>query len=375
MTLSSNFFIYSTRAWQILSNAYKQEKSSSTFLLYGKEGSGRWLHAVAFTALMNCENPQDTGTVMIPCHECRNCLNIFHLNFESLKIALPIPPHENKVENAIDLTNEYIALKKDEPFAVLKASKSTNISIALAREIKKSLGMRIEGNDTRVVLFYKMERMRHDSADALLKMIEEPPAKTIIMLIADNIDSLLPTIQSRAQKIKVPPVKVEDIKSYLLDNYDLTEKKAELVSRLAEGSIGDAIDLIEGSSEDGHSDRAVNFLLFKSLFLDTGAETLSRMNEMISARDKSIAIDLLTLWQHLIRDVARYAVTSDEAEISNIDFLSDIRSLSSYFNRKNLASELAESIKFTLADLNRNVHIQGALMALVLKMKASIAGA
>jgi hypothetical protein len=157
LNLSSNSFIYKSRAWQLLSNAYKQDKSSSTFLLYGKDGSGRWLHAIAFAALMNCEKPQDTGTFHLPCHECRNCLNIFNLSYESLNLALPIPPHENKVEKAIDLTNEYIAIKRDEPFAVLKASKSTNISIALAREIKKSLSMRTDGNDKRFVLFTKCQ--------------------------------------------------------------------------------------------------------------------------------------------------------------------------------------------------------------------------
>lgn len=129
--------IYPTRAWSILTNAYKQEKSSATFLLYGVDGSGRWLHAVAFTALLNCENVQDSGTVVFPCSECRNCRNIFHLSFDGLKIAVPIPPHENKVDLAIDYTNEAVEVKRQEPFAILTSAKSTNIPISLAREIKK----------------------------------------------------------------------------------------------------------------------------------------------------------------------------------------------------------------------------------------------
>ncbi len=364
--------IYTSKAWNILSGAYKQKKTSSTYLLYGKEGSGRWLHAIAFTALFNCEDVKEVDSVFRPCGSCRNCMNIFNLNFDALKIVVPIPPHENKLDKAIDFTLEAIQTKKAEPFALLTSAKTTNIPISLAREIKKSLALRHDKGQIRVVLFYKMEQMRGASADALLKMIEEPPEDTVIILIADKPDSLLPTIQSRSQKIKIPRLASEDMKEYLLENGDATEHLASLFSKISEGSLGQAIAMLESHGDDENNQRAIFCMLFKSLFHDSGADTLSQMNEYLTLRDRSETFAMLNLWQMLVRDVGNFAVTRDENEIFNIDFSADIQQIAGYFHSSELALQMAETIKITLADLERNVHIQGALMALGLKLKAQI---
>lgn len=364
--------IYTSKAWNILSDAFKQKKTSSTYLLYGKEGIGRWLHAVAFTALLNCESVIEENSLFKPCGSCSNCVHIFNLNFDSFKIVLPIPPHENKLDKAIDYTLEAVQLKKKEPYTLLTSAKTTNIPISLAREIKKKLALRHDKGQIRVVLFYKMEQMRKNSADALLKMIEEPPSDTVIILIADKPDSLLPTIQSRSQKIKIPMVSAEHIKEYLLDNFDITDYQASLLSKISEGSIGQALVYLESIGKDENNRRSVYFLIFKSLFNESGAGILAYMNDLLNLRDRSEILAMLRLWQMLIRDSANFAVMQDENEICNIDFDSEIKELASFFKSSELSLKMAEAIKITLADLERNVHIQGALMALGLKLKAHI---
>ena len=307
-----------------------------------------------------------------PCGSCSNCVHIFNLNFDVLKIVLPIPPHENKLDKAIDFTLEAIQLKKKEPYTLLTSAKTTNIPISLAREIKKKLALRHDKGQIRVVLFYKMEQMRKDSADALLKMIEEPPADTVIILIADKPDSLLPTIQSRSQKIKIPMVSSEHIKEYLIDNFDITDYQASLLSKISDGSIGQALVYLESIGKEENNRRSVYFLIFKSLFNESGADILAYMNDLLNLRDRSETLAMLRLWQMLIRDSANFAVMQDENEIFNIDFDSEIKELASFFKSSELSLQMAEAIKITLADLERNVHIQGALMALGLKLKAHI---
>ena len=364
--------IYSSKAWNILSRAYTHKKNSSTYLFYGKEGSGRWLHAIAFTALLNCESVQNEKSIVKPCGSCRNCMNIFNLNFDALKIAVPIPPHENKLDKAIDLTLETIQIKKDEPFALLTSERTTNIPISLAREIKKNLSMRHDKGLIRVVLFYKMELMQKASADALLKMIEEPPVDTVIILIADKPDSLLTTIQSRSQKVMIPKLSAESIKQYLLEKYDCREQDATLVSKISEGSLGSALQLLASMDENEKGQREIYFQIYKSLFAGDGADILENMNSLLSLRDRSETLAMLNLWQIFIRDSANFAVTQDENEICNIDFKNEIREISRYFSSARLAIKMSEAIKITLADLQRNVHIQGALMALGLKLKNHI---
>ena len=113
-------------------------------------------------------------------------------------------------------------------------------------------------------------------------------------------------------------------------------------------------------------------MLFKSLCIDSSAETLAHMDELLSLRDKNEIAQLLRLWQLLIRDCAAFYVTGDENEITSLDFKADIIKLSTYFSSPQTTFEIIHNIKITLADLRRNVHIQGALMALVLKIKNNI---
>jgi len=330
---------------------------------------------IAFAALVNCEQPQDYGSdnpVKVPCGECRNCRNILALSYGGLQIAVPIPPHQNKMDIAIDYTNEFIQTKKEEPFKIITASSTTNIPVAIAREIKKNLALKADSTQKRVVFFYQMEYMRGTTADALLKMIEEPPADTVIILSADKTDSLLPTIQSRARKVIVDKIPALKIEQYLLKNYEVTEKRARLISKIAEGSLGRAIDMIEVDNEDNGSKRAVYFLLYKALFLESSANLLASMNEMLNMRDRSEAYDLLRLWQSLMRDCASYNVLQDASDITNIDFQNEIIKLSEKFHKSGLVGALINEIKITLADLRLNVHIQGALMALMLRLKKHI---
>lgn len=372
----SNSELYRTKAWKILSRAFQADKVANTYLLHGPDGTGRWLTTVAFAALLNCDSHEVIDNdIAIPCGSCRNCLNIFHLNFDSLKIIVPVPPHENKIDKAIDLTNEYIAMKRAEPYALLTSKKTTNIPISIVREIKKSLSMKSDPGIKRVVMFYKMEEMKHTSADALLKMIEEPPSDTLIMLISNKPEALLPTIQSRSQKILLEKNKPADIESYLLEHYELSPARAKTVSTICGGSKGKAISLLEQDDGNESGGRPVMFHIFKSLLLDKPVETLSLMNEMLSLRDKTEAEQLLQLWQLLIRDCSYYASTGQESDIINVDFLVDIKKLSPPFTHAGLTAQLLEYIKFTLADLPLNVHIQGSLMAMVLKMKLALKAA
>ena len=376
--IPSKNVIFQSRAWAILSRSFDQGRSAGTYLLYGPEGTGRWLVAISYAALLNCESPQhlgDSPAVTVPCGECRNCRNIFGLSFEGLHIAVPIPPHENKLDKAIDLTNEWLEARRQEPFKIVSSSATTNIPVAIAREIRKQLSLKASENVKRVVIFYQMERMKTSSADALLKMIEEPPTDTTMILITRNPDSLLPTIQSRSQKIKVDVNPVPVIEKYVRDRYELSESRAALLARISEGSIGRAVDAVDGADEEEVSKRGVALLVFKSLFLDSSPEILSHMNEILNLRDRGEAEELLRVWQLLIRDCAGVAISDDDEDIANVDFKTDIRRLSRYFAHPTLAPKLVEDIKNTLAGMRLNVHIQGALMALALRLKAHITSA
>jgi DNA polymerase-3 subunit delta' len=365
-----------SEVWANLARSYESGRIAGTYLFHGREGVGRWALAISLAALLNCEKPNKSDgekASLMPCGRCRTCRSIFSLNFEGFYFALPIPPHKS-FDEAIELTAEVLNLKRTEPFKILAPSANANIPIAVARDIKKRLSLKASADTVRLVLFYQMEKMLPASADALLKLIEEPPDNTVIVLAARKPESLLPTIQSRALKVRLKRIPENAIENYLKEKYGLSGKKAALSARLCDGSLGSAIEMAKASEEEDSSQRAVGFLLFKSLLSDSSPEVVSHIGDFLGPRDKGQAENLLTLWQSLVRDCANYAVSGDEKEVINIDFLSEIKKLAGYFAGHQLSFQMVDNIKITLADLQRNVHIHGALAALALRVKANMSG-
>lgn len=363
---------FQPKAWEILSRSFENKRTASTYLFHGPEGTGRWALAISFTALLNCEKPKTNETkILNPCGECLNCRKIFKLNHEGIFFALPLAPHKN-LEEAAGLTTKILEEKRQEPFKILSSAATANIPIELAREIKRSLSLIGDVGLTRVVIFYEMEKMRTQSADALLKMIEEPPKDTVIIMIARRPEALLPTIQSRAQKIKLSRVPPEIGEKYLIDKYGAKDLQARLLMRLGDFSVGRAIDLNGDNEEEESSNRAVGFLLFKSLLEDPPYATVAHINDLVDSRNRSGADELLILWESLVRDCVNYSVLGEEEKLVNLDFSRDIKRFSIRFAGSQAASRMTDDIKNTLEGLRRNVHIQGALTALALKLKSHI---
>lgn len=359
----------------MLARSFASQRVAGTYLLCGPNGCGRWALAISFAALLNCEEPVPDASAdgrLKPCGTCRNCRLIFGLNFEGLYFAVPVPPHKN-LDQATEQTAEVVALKREEPFAVPSSAASLTIPIDIARQLKRTVAGRPGEGVCRLIVFYQMERMRPEAADALLKLIEEPPPRTVITLIAEKAERLLPTIQSRSQRINLQPSSAAAVETYLVDRYELDEGRAALLARTSEGIVGRAVDMVESGAEGEETRRAAGFRLFRSLLDDRPADTIARLVESVGERNRADAEHLLHLWQSLLRDCTTLAVTGDDAHLVNIDYTDELRRLSEHFADPGLAACAAENIKITLAHFSRNVHIHGALAALVLNVKAAAA--
>ncbi len=111
-------------------------------------------------------------------------------------------------------------------------------------------------------------------------------------------------------------------------------------------------------------------LLFKSLVSDKSPDMVAHLVDMVNGRDVGQAVAMLQLWQSLIRDCVSYSISGDEQAITNIDFSAEIMRLAGRIDPTTTGPAMSECIKNTLADLRRNVHIHGALVALALRLKA-----
>ena len=137
----------------------------------------------------------------------------------------------------------------DEELGDLK--KSTEIVIDDVREVNEFLSKSSADGNWRVVLIDSADEMNRASANAILKILEEPPAKTLLLLVAHNPETLLPTIRSRCAKIELKQLQTNQVAS-LLRRYrsEMSEADIKQVSTMAEGSIGKAIKYADGGAVD-----------------------------------------------------------------------------------------------------------------------------
>jgi DNA polymerase-3 subunit delta' len=362
------------KAWSILARAHAAGKVASTYLISGPEGCGAWSLVVEFAALLNCEAVREVSIdegLRRPCGECRSCRGIIGLNFEGFQPVVPIGTHKN-IDEAVDLTNETLEAKRSEPFKLLDRTKPIHIPIELAREVKRRLATRADQGVRRVVFFYRMDDMQWSSADALLKMIEEPPPDTVIVMTAVRPEEVPPTILSRSQKIRLTPLPESMVVEYLMSKYDANESTALLAARVSQRSLGRAIAALPSDDSDETNPRGVGLLLFKSLLTESSVDVAARMGDMLDFQDRGAAQRLVVLWQSLIRDCAYYANVSDATELVNVDFIPEIRQYALRLGDQTVVQRMVEVTKITLADLELNVHIQPALVAMALKLKAAM---
>jgi DNA polymerase-3 subunit delta' len=114
-----------------------------------------------------------------------------------------------------------------------------------AGEIIKKLNLKSFESDFKIMIIWLPEKMHLSTANKLLKLIEEPPEKTLFLLVSEEPDKVIPTIISRCQLIKIPGFSIRDIRDYLIRKYNCSDEKAQEIARVANGSIIRAAELFE----------------------------------------------------------------------------------------------------------------------------------
>ncbi len=367
-----------SKAWALLARPLAAGRGASTYLLTGEEGLGHFPLALRYAALLNCPSPTERlvngQAVSVPCGQCPSCHAILSINSEALQVVVPVRSHRSLGE-AIDLTNEALAIKRQEPWALLSDASPTSIPIDMARGVKKHLMVQAAPGVHRVALFYQMDKMLPASADALLKLIEEPPSNTTVILTAANPESLLPTIQSRSRRVRLSRVNESTLAVYLTERYNQSLDRATLFARVTQGNPGRAIALATAETEDGLSPREVGYEIFKAMLVESTPVVVSQIAQLVDDRDRAGVEELIRLWESLIRDCHVQAGNPERVEMINVDFANEIATFSGQFVHPGVAAAMTDHFKKALADLRRNVHIHLLLVALALKLRACLRAA
>ena len=195
-----------------LQNAIKMNQVSHAYIFGGEHGSGKKLLASLFAMTLQCETHG-----IEPCMQCTSCKKALSKNHPDI----------------INITHE----------------KPNSIGIEeIRQQLIDDVAIRPYESRYKIYIVNEAQKMTLQAQNALLKTIEEPPSYAIILLLADNPDSLLPTISSRCVILNLKPVSDNLVKSYLMERMHIPDYQAEVDASFAQGNIGKAVRI--ASSEE-----------------------------------------------------------------------------------------------------------------------------
>ncbi|HLN20278.1 MAG TPA: hypothetical protein VK213_04260 [Bacteroidales bacterium] len=231
-----------------LISTVRENRVSHAQLFAGTEGCGSFALALSYAKYISCENRTEKDS----CGTCKSCQKYEKLVHPDLHFVFPVVKDKKGGEpvsdNYIEQWREFVKLS---PFISLNDWLNTletgnsqgMIYTAEASEIIKKLSLKTFEADYKIMIIWLPEKMNQATSNKLLKLIEEPPEKTVFLLVSEEPDKIIPTILSRCQLIKIPGFTEADIKNFLIPHTGISEDKASDFARVSQGNISKALEL------------------------------------------------------------------------------------------------------------------------------------
>jgi len=310
-------------AVRLLQRALGREDFSHAYLFTGPPGVGKMTLARALAQALLCQREGSH-----PCGECRACRLVASGTHPDLHLVQP--------ETA-----------------------SGRLSIAQVRELGRQLALTPNLGRHRVAILADFDRATPSAANALLKTLEEPPGYVVLILLAPDADSLLPTIVSRCQVVPLRPLPAAIVERALVERWGMDAERARLLAHLSGGRLGWAV---RAASDPSVLDRRTQRLADLSRLL--GASLLERFRYAAAlADDPAGAEETLEIWTGWWRDVMVLAAGA-EAPLTNLDMEDRLRRQARALDLGRAAG-LVEATRRTTDLLRRNVNRRLALEVLI----------
>ncbi len=254
----------------ILKRALTNKMLAHAYLFSGEEGIGKKMTALALAAAVNCANRGPDGG----CGDCPSC---------------------RKVASG------------GHPDVHLLGPDGDEIKIDQIRHIQADLALKPFEGAKKTQIIDSAERMNQASANAFLKTLEEPPGDALIILVTSMPQSLLPTIRSRCQEIRFPPLPRHTLAQALVKQRGLSERDAWFLAALARGSMGRGLEM---DVEQEKAERHRIMTLWEGLSQMSAGEVLAIAEA--HAKDREQFDRLLAIGVECLRDALIYRETGDE---------------------------------------------------------------
>ncbi len=237
-----------------LVQAIQKNHLAHALLFHGPEGSANLLTALAVATYVNCENRGESDA----CGQCGSCQKMKKLIHPDLSFTFPLPGSLMKEDDEdkgkkVDILSPWRNFVLQFPYGNLQdwiyhngfEKKQLNISKAAAKQIIRTVSLKSFEGGYKIILIWMPELLHTAAANALLKVLEEPPEKTLFLMVSTQPEKLLTTILSRTQKVLVRAYSDEEVKNNLIAEGLCSQEGARHIAPLANGNMREAYRLAE----------------------------------------------------------------------------------------------------------------------------------
>ncbi|MFN5043244.1 MAG: ATP-binding protein [Bacteroidota bacterium] len=347
-----------------------QNRLSHALLFLGKEGVGALPLAISFAQYLVCEKAV-SANLSAPCGVCAACKKGSELVHPDIHFSYPTvtkKPGEKPI--ATDFIKEWREFMAQFPYGNLfdwielikeKDNSQGKITAEECNDIVRKLSLKSFESPWKILILWLPELMGNEG-NKLLKLIEEPPPQTLLLLVSENESGILSTIVSRCQLIKVPALETTVIEKALIEINKTAPAIAGQIAALADGNYREALMLVQHAEEDWQ-ELVRNWL---NAILKTGPVAQTKWVEEIAKLGREKQKQFLRYFNHLLEQAVHYRIQGENVLISEKekDFAARLNRIAGFEQQEAMMREIDQAHYH----VERNANAKILFHALTIKL-------
>ncbi len=340
-------------------------------LFVGQEGCGTLPMAIAYAQyiLHYFSNDKEASK-----------LKSLKLQHPDLHFAFPVTTTDSVKKHPVSnlFLDDWRTFLHEQPYGSLYnwlqhigvANKQGSIGVDEAEDIVKKLSLKSYEGGFKIMILWMVEKMNNAASNKLLKLIEEPPQKTIFLLITENEELLLDTIKSRCQVFHFPKLPEEEIAKKLIESIDANPAEAKLYAHQSDGNYNKALHLTLHNSKDTDFEEWFVFWIraaFRAKGNPAVVHDLVSWSENIAKSGRETQKEFLQYCLQFFRQALLQNYTADDLVFFESSMGFDLKKFAPYVNSANI-NEIYKELNEAIYHIERNGNAKVILLDLTLKL-------